>query len=241
MRILLLGASGYVGGALWAALPARHTVLGQRPAGRAPAGRDTRHRHKARAALDRQRLRRHRRHVRRDRLPFPGEHVRPDEVRGGGHAGRADHLVVRIPLVYGRSPWTDRFMARFAGPRDRSGVLHLGGAEVMTRVALMSGIVARLGLPARVVGVREDEMDSGLVRPRRLVLRSIHHSLLGPSLEESLAHPERGGPPRRRHSGDHGQVPVGVHPRWTRRPLPGQVVEQQRAHEVVTKGEFLGW
>ncbi|NYI07589.1 SDR family oxidoreductase [Allostreptomyces psammosilenae] len=128
-----------------------------------------------------------------------------------------EHLVVRIPLVYGRSPFSDRFMARFAAPTtpaqvdvvcapvylpslapalerlwDASGVLHYGGAEVVTRFALMSRIRDALRLPTRVIPARAADAPATPRRPARLVLRSLHHGLLGPDLETALADMRRG-------------------------------------------------
>ncbi|MCQ8834784.1 sugar nucleotide-binding protein [Streptomyces malaysiensis] len=40
-----------------------------------------------------------------------------DTLAGADGRLAGGHLVVRIPLVYGRSPIADRFMARFDGPR----------------------------------------------------------------------------------------------------------------------------
>ncbi|MEU0924336.1 SDR family oxidoreductase [Streptomyces malaysiensis] len=129
------------------------------------------------------------------------------------------HLVVRIPLVYGRSPIADRFMARFDGPRtpartdlvcapvylpwlpgaleelwDRSGLLHLGGAQVVTRYELMTRIRDALALPTEVVPVSGDDPLPAPRRPARLVLRSVHHGLLGPGLDTALGDMVRGGP-----------------------------------------------
>lgn len=122
------------------------------------------------------------------------------------------HLVVRLPIVYGRSPWTDRFMARFAGPTtpaqtdlvctplylpslapaleklaDRTGVLHLAGPEILTRYALLSLIGEALGLPTRVEPVREADSAAAVRRPRRLVLRSVLHTVRTSTLSEALA------------------------------------------------------
>lgn len=125
---------------------------------------------------------------------------------------KAGQLVVRIPIVYGRSPFADRFLARFAGPVTRAqtdivcaplhlpslaaaleqlwhrqGLLHLGGAEVMTRLELMRRIRDALRLPTEIVPVRNAELPSGRLRPPRLVLRSLHHALQGPDLDTALA------------------------------------------------------
>jgi dTDP-4-dehydrorhamnose reductase len=122
------------------------------------------------------------------------------------------HLAVRIPIVYGRSPWADRFFARFARPEtpaqvdvvctplylpslagaleqlwDLAGVVHFAGGEVLTRFELMSRLASGLELPTRVVPVRNDETPGGSLRPRRLVLRSSRHRLAGPTLDEALA------------------------------------------------------
>jgi dTDP-4-dehydrorhamnose reductase len=123
------------------------------------------------------------------------------------------HLVVRIPIVFGRSPWSDKFLARMAGATtlaqvdvvcaplylpslasaleqlwDEAGVVHYGGAEVVTRFELMSRVQAALGLVTQVVGVRNDEAFFGPRRPKRLVLRSVRHHLQGPDLDTALRH-----------------------------------------------------
>ncbi|MFD0652264.1 sugar nucleotide-binding protein [Streptomyces malaysiensis subsp. malaysiensis] len=141
-----------------------------------------------------------------------------DSRLAGGHLVDG-HLVVRIPLVYGRSPIADRFMARFDGPRtpartdlvcapvylpwlpgaleelwDRSGLLHLGGAQVVTRYELMTRIRDALALPTEVVPVSGDDPLPAPRRPARLVLRSVHHGLLGPGLDTALGDMVRGGP-----------------------------------------------
>lgn len=276
MRILLLGASGYVGGALWQALSARHTVVGTYSARPAPGltGLDLRDREALRgllstgfdlvvhaaglidlSAAEQQPSLAHELNAAsvaavRDAVRgtatrivllstdnvFDGtaeEYTEDDErnpvnVYGRTKAAaedalRADdgHLIVRIPLVYGRSPFADRFMDRFRAPVtraqddvvcaplylpslapaleqlwDRTGTLHLGGPEVLTRYALMSRIAAALGLPTEVVPVSNDEaFPPPPRRPARLVLRSLHHGLLGPDLETSLEDLARGGLP----------------------------------------------
>lgn len=122
------------------------------------------------------------------------------------------HLVVRIPIVYGRSPFSDRFFARFSKEKTlaqtdivctplylpslapaleqlwhRSGLLHFGGSEVMTRYALMSRIRDALQLPTVIEPVCNAELPGGRLRPPRLILRSNQHSLSGPGLEEAIA------------------------------------------------------
>jgi dTDP-4-dehydrorhamnose reductase len=122
------------------------------------------------------------------------------------------HLVVRIPMIFGRSPWRDAFLRRFADPRtpaqtdlwcapvylpslgpalerlwDRTGVVHYGGADVVTRFELMSAARRVLDLPTEVVPMRNDEASGGPRRPTRLVLRSVRHDLLGPGLDAALA------------------------------------------------------
>jgi dTDP-4-dehydrorhamnose reductase len=122
------------------------------------------------------------------------------------------HLAVRIPIVYGRSPFSDRFFARFAGPATpaqtdivcaplylpslpgaleqlwgESGVVHFGGGEVVTRFVLMSRLRDALNLPTQVVPVENSAMPSGWLRPRHVILRSVRHSLAGPTLETALA------------------------------------------------------
>lgn len=122
------------------------------------------------------------------------------------------HLVVRIPIVYGRSPFCDRFFERFRKEKtlaqtdiictplylpslapaleqlwDYSGLLHFGGSEVMTRHTLMSRLRDALQLPTEIVPVRSTELPGGRLRPPRLILRSQRQPLLGPGLEEAIA------------------------------------------------------
>lgn len=119
------------------------------------------------------------------------------------------HLVVRIPMLYGESPCSDSFLARFAGRRtlartdlvctplylpslvtgleslwDRCGLLHYGGAEIVTRFELMSRVQRALGLDTEVVPV--DRATDSVPRPERLVLRSARHDLYGPELGAAL-------------------------------------------------------
>lgn len=267
MRILLLGASGYIGGGLWTNLSSRHTVVGT-CASRIVSGlerldlRDER----ALAELATQgfdlvihaaglvdleqaeadpglawelnvrsvevllsALRQtHTKivYLSSDNVfdGAKGEYTERDETSPLNAYGRTKvaaedllrdsrHLVVRIPLVYGRSPFSDRFFARFAGPTTRaptdvvcaplylpslstglerlwdgSGLAHFGGREVMTRFALMSGIRDALGLATEVVPVRNRDLSPGRLRPRHLVLRSVRHPLAGPDLKTALAH-----------------------------------------------------
>ena len=265
-RILLLGASGYVGGGLWSSLSPRHLVTGtcssRNVADLIPIDlRDE----TALAALAQQGFDlvihaaglvdleqceanpplAHDLNVRsvevliqalRDtptrlvylssdnvfdgRLDGYTEDDPPTPLTVYGHSKVAaedllkgsQHLVVRIPIVYGRSPFADRFFARFSKERtlaqtdivctplylpslapaleqlwDNSGLLHFGGSEVMTRYALMSRIRDALNLPTEIVPVRSAELPGGQLRPPRLILRSNRHSLSGPRLEEALA------------------------------------------------------
>jgi dTDP-4-dehydrorhamnose reductase len=273
MRILLLGASGYVGGALWSEWSVRHTVAGtcsSRPVpGLVPL--DLRDREALRRLLDEgfdlvvhaaglvDLSDAERQPELAEQLNAASVEALRDAVRGTGTrilllstdnvfdgtadtyteddarapvnaygrskcaaedalAGEDGHLVVRIPLVYGHSPFADRFMARFDGPRtpartdlvcapvylpwlpgaleelwDRSGVLHLGGSQVVTRYELMTRIRDALALPTEVVPVSGDDPSPAPRRPARLVLRSVHHGLLGPGIDEALDDMARGG------------------------------------------------
>jgi dTDP-4-dehydrorhamnose reductase len=123
------------------------------------------------------------------------------------------HVAVRLPLVYGASPWSARFMDRFAGAEtpaqtdvvcapiylhaipealpqvwDLPGIVHLAGPEVVTRFGLMSRIAQALALPTRVVPVCNDDAFGGYRRPARLVLRSVRHEVVLPAVDEALAH-----------------------------------------------------
>ena len=265
-RILLLGASGYVGGGLWSSLSPRHLVTGtcssRNVADLIPIDlRDE----TALAALAQQGFDlvihaaglvdleqceanpplAHDLNVRSVEVLIQALHGTPtrlvylssDNVFDGrldgyteddpptpltvyGHSKVAaedllkgsQHLVVRIPIVYGRSPFSDRFFQRFRKEKTlaqtdivctplylpslapaleqlwhRSGLLHFGGSEVMTRYALMSRIRDALQLPTVIEPVCNAELPGGRLRPPRLILRSNQHSLSGPGLEEALA------------------------------------------------------
>jgi dTDP-4-dehydrorhamnose reductase len=125
-------------------------------------------------------------------------------------AGR--HLAVRLPLMYGHSPYADRFLDRLAAPvtpaqtdvvcaplylpslpgmlerlAELTGVVHVAGPDVVSRFELMSGIQRALDLPTEVVPVSEDDSDQPALRPRRLVLRSVRHDLAGMPLAAALS------------------------------------------------------
>lgn len=267
LRILLLGASGFVGGGLWSSLAHRHEVVGTfatRPAeGLVHADLCDERRLASLAAggfdlvihaaglvpleaAEADPALAHRLNVRPvevllDAVRGPGtkllllssdnvfdgtrdRYTEEDPTSPVNAYGRTKvaaeelllaeggHLVVRIPLVFGRGPWANGFLARFARPVttartdlvcapvylpglgpalsrlwDRTGVVHYGGADVVTRFALMSGVQRALGLPTRVVAAHGPEAGSAC-RPRRLVLRSTRHDLLGPGLDEALGH-----------------------------------------------------
>lgn len=265
-RILLLGASGYVGGGLWRDLSRRHAVIGtcssQKVAELIPLDlRDE----TALTALARQDFDvvihaaglvdleqceanpqlAHALNVRSVEVLIHALHGTPtrlvylssDNVFDGrldgyteddppaplnvyGHSKVAAenllrgsrHLVVRIPIVYGRSPFSDRFFARFSKERtlaqtdivctplylpslapaleqlwDHTGLLHFGGSEVMTRYALMSRLRDALQLPTVIEPVSNATLPGGHLRPPRLILRSQRHSLAGPGLEDAIA------------------------------------------------------
>ncbi|MFF7456474.1 SDR family oxidoreductase [Kitasatospora sp. NPDC008115] len=264
-RILLLGASGFVGGGLWTALTPRHEVVGTcatrplpglvrldlrdepRLAALAAGGFDLivhaaglvpleaaeadpalAHRLNVRPVevlLDAVRGSATKLLLLSSDNVFDGTRPRyteddprsPVNVYGRTKTAAEDlllaeggHLIVRIPLVFGRGPWANTFLDRLAGPTtaartdlvcapvylpsigpalerlwDRTGVVHYGGADVLTRFELMSAVRRALGLPTRVVPT---EGGSGCRRPPRLVLRSTRHTLLGPGLDEALAH-----------------------------------------------------
>ncbi|MCC9305887.1 sugar nucleotide-binding protein [Kitasatospora sp. RB6PN24] len=268
LRILLLGASGFVGGGLWRHLAARHEVVGTF-ANRAIPGLvqlDLRDERRLRAlaadgfdlvihaaglvpleAAEADPELAHRLNVRpvevllaavRDsaaklvffssdnvfdgsRHQYTEDDLRsPVNVYGRTKTAAEDllladggHLVVRIPLVFGRGPWANSFLARLAGPTTpartdlvcapvylpslgpalaelwaRTGVVHFGGRDVVTRFELMSKVQQALDLPTRVVAARGEEAASRCRRPPRLVLRSTRHRLLGPGLDAALAH-----------------------------------------------------
>ncbi|MFE2106243.1 SDR family oxidoreductase [Kitasatospora sp. NPDC059463] len=266
LRILLLGASGFVGGGLWSHLASRHEVVGTyatRPAPglvrldlrdesrlaalaadgfdlvvhaaglvpleQAEADPELAHRLNVRPVevlLDAVRGSAAKLVLLSSDNVFDGTREQyteadlraPVNVYGRTKAAAEDlllaeggHLVVRIPMVFGRGPWANTFLARLAGPAtaartdlvcapvylpslgpaltrlwDRTGVVHYGGADVVTRYELMSRVRRALALPTRVVPAEHD--GPGCRRPPRLVLRSTRHGLLGPGLDEALAH-----------------------------------------------------
>ncbi|MFF8772974.1 SDR family oxidoreductase [Kitasatospora sp. NPDC015120] len=266
LRILLLGASGFVGGGLWSHLAARHEVVGTyatRPAPglvrldlrdesrlaalaaggfdlvvhaaglvpleQAEADPELAHRLNVRPVevlLDAVRGSAAKLLLLSSDNVFDGTREQyteadlraPVNVYGRTKAAAEDlllaeggHLAVRIPMVFGRGPWANTFLARLAGPAtaartdlvcapvylpslgpalsrlwDRTGMLHYGGADVVTRYELMSRVRRALALPTRVVPTEHD--GPGCRRPPRLVLRSTRHGLLGPGLDEALAH-----------------------------------------------------
>ncbi|MEU6238157.1 sugar nucleotide-binding protein, partial [Kitasatospora sp. NPDC047058] len=266
LRILLLGASGFVGGGLWAHLAHRHEVVGTfatRPvpglvhqdlcderglaslaadgfdlvvhaAGLVPleaaeADPELAHRLNVRPVevlLDAVRGSAAKLVLLSSDNVFDGtrptyteeDRRSPVNVYGRTKAAAEDlllaaggHLVVRIPLVFGRGPWANTFLARLARPVttartdlvcapvylpglgpalarlwDRTGVVHYGGSDVVTRFELMSRVQRALGLPTRVVAV-QGEGSGPVRRPPRLVLRSTRHGLLGPGLDAALA------------------------------------------------------
>ncbi|WP_344334015.1 SDR family oxidoreductase [Kitasatospora putterlickiae] len=268
LRILLLGASGFVGGGLWSRLAERHEVVGTyatRPlpgmvrldlrdeprlaalaadgfdlvvhaAGLVPleaaeADPALAHRLNVRPVevlLDAVRGSATRLLLLSSDNVFDGTRPRyteddaraPVNVYGRTKTAAEDlllaeggHLVVRIPLVFGRGPWANTFLARLSGPTtvartdlvcapvylpslgpalarlwDRTGVVHYGGADVVTRFELMSRVQRALDLPTRVTPAQEADTPSACRRPPRLVLRSTRHGLLGPGLDEALAH-----------------------------------------------------
>ncbi|GAD86614.1 sugar nucleotide-binding protein [Nocardia asteroides NBRC 15531] len=124
---------------------------------------------------------------------------------------RAGHLVVRLPLVYGRSPRSDKFLARFTAPTveartdivgtplylpslaplltqlfEESGVVHVAGAQVASRYELMTRVRDRLGARTQVVPTDQESAPPDCPRPQRLILRSVRHPLTGPDIETAL-------------------------------------------------------
>ncbi len=124
---------------------------------------------------------------------------------------RDGHLVIRLPLVYGRSPASDKFLARFTAPvieartdivgtplylpalaplltelLDETGVVHLAGPEPISRYDLMIRVRDRLGAATRVVPTDIDSAPPDCPRPRRLILRSVRHDRTGPDIDTAL-------------------------------------------------------
>ncbi|MFE6867220.1 SDR family oxidoreductase [Kitasatospora sp. NPDC057692] len=267
-RILLLGASGFVGGGLWSHLAPRHPVVGTYATRPVPGlvRLDLRDETRLAAlaadgfdlvvhaaglvpleAAEADPALAHRLNVRPvevllDALRgtaaklvllssdnvFDGTRPRyteadppsPVNVYGRTKAAAEDlllaeggHLVVRLPLVFGRGPWANTFLSRLAAPTTpartdlvcapvylpsigpaltrlwhHTGVLHYGGADVVTRFELMSRVQRALHLPTRVLPTRGPRPHADCPRPPHLVLRSTRHPLLGPGLDTALAH-----------------------------------------------------
>lgn len=124
---------------------------------------------------------------------------------------RDGHLVIRLPLMYGRSPASDKFLARFTAPvieartdivgtplylpalaplltdlRDETGVIHLAGPEPISRYDLMVRVRDRLGAATRIVPTDIDSAPPDCPRPRRLILRSVRHAHTGPDVDAAL-------------------------------------------------------
>jgi dTDP-4-dehydrorhamnose reductase len=246
MRILVLGASGYVGGAVHQALSRRHEVTGTSGSHPVPGlvplvlhfagvadlsvaendpalatALNVRSTEVVLDAIEGKLV-----FISTDNV-FPGtaEQYTEDDERSPVNAyGRSKvaaedavlaarrHLVIRLPLMYGPSPYADRFLDRLAKPvtsaqtdvvcaplylpglpaliealADRTGVMHLSGPDVVTRFELMTAVRRGLDLPTEVVPVLEADSADPTLRPRRLVLRSVRHQLAGAPLAEAVS------------------------------------------------------
>jgi dTDP-4-dehydrorhamnose reductase len=146
---------------------------------------------------------------------------------------RADNTVIRLPLLIDGRARGNKFLARFAGPVTPAqtdvvtnpvyvpdllndverlwrlpGVVHYGGADAVSRFALMSAVQRAIGLPTVVTAVRGRDVPPGELRPRRLVLRSVRHPWqsrgLGPALLALAEQWSSTRPP------DHDQLGSGV-------------------------------
>jgi dTDP-4-dehydrorhamnose reductase len=268
MKILLLGASGFAGGALWQRLSGRHHVVGTRMNGDVPqlvrldlrdepALRELASRHwdlvihaaglvelgAAEAAPDLAwKLNVRSVEILVDVLETAGAklvYISSDNVFDGtaqvyhesdppspvnvyGQTKVAAervvlsdprHLVLRIPILYGRSPWSNKFLDRYTAATteaqtdivctplylpsfafgveelwERAGLLHYAGRETVTRFELMTTVQRALRLDSRVVPVREEDLVARYRRPKRLVLRSERQPLEGPDLSTALGH-----------------------------------------------------
>lgn len=269
MRILLLGASGFVGGVLWSHLSGRHEVVAVARSGRVPGAvrvdlcDDTALTALARdrfdlvvnaaglvdrAACERDRERAWALNVRplwtlmhatgakivqlsTDNV-FDGEvpvctepsPTAPVNVYGESKVAAENvvlrddrHLVLRIPMVFGTSPFSRQFLDRFARARtpaptdvvcapvylpslaadferlcELTGIVHYGGEQVVTRYELMTRVGAALGLPTRVVPVREVDLGLDCRRPRHVVLRSVRHPMAGTAVDAAVLDLARG-------------------------------------------------
>lgn len=125
---------------------------------------------------------------------------------------RPENLVVRVPLLYGTSPWSTKFIDRFSGRRttamtdvitnpvylpdladclprlwDNTGIVHFGGTDAVTRLDFMTAVQRGLGLDTVVVPVRNSEVDPSGLRPARLVLRSARHGMTSRPVQDAVA------------------------------------------------------
>lgn len=147
-----------------------------------------------------------------DSSPRPTSVYGATKLRGEARVlERAGNVVVRIPLVYGHGPWSNSFLRRFATPVVRAqtdvvcsplylgtlaeelerlmtltGLVHLGGSEVMTRYVLMTAVRDALGLQTVVRPASEAELAGPVPRPPRLVLRSARQRWALPTFGQTL-------------------------------------------------------
>ncbi|WP_040801814.1 SDR family oxidoreductase [Nocardia higoensis] len=121
------------------------------------------------------------------------------------------NCVIRLPMLFGMSPWSKKFLDRFRKPRtpaatdvvtnpvylpdiaanlpllwSMSGLVHFGGATTASRLEIMDTVRRGLGLRTRVEAVGNREFDPDALRPPRLVLASQRHSLIGRPLEDAV-------------------------------------------------------
>ncbi|MFJ4651069.1 SDR family oxidoreductase [Nocardia sp. NPDC088792] len=124
---------------------------------------------------------------------------------------RKDNLVIRVPLLFGFSPWSTKFIDRFRAAStpavidvvtnplylpdiaehltrlwSMSGIVHVGGATAMSRFEFMNAIRAGLHLPTDIVAIRNSDIDPTGLRPPRLVLESARHPLVGRPVTEAI-------------------------------------------------------
>ncbi len=120
------------------------------------------------------------------------------------------HLIIRLPFLFGRSPRADKFLLRFRGPvtpvqenlwfnpiylpdvalnLERlwhfTGIVHLGGPDVISRYAFFHLVQQYLDLPTQIQCISQ-MAGSRLRRPRHPILRSNRHTFVSRSVIDAL-------------------------------------------------------
>lgn len=149
------------------------------------------------------------------------ERDRPAPVNVYGHTkhqaelqvlSRPGNLVIRLPFLFGWSPWADTFLSRLARPVTRApvdtwcnpvylpdlaahlpdlwrldGIVHYGGPTVVSRYEFFDLTQRCLDLPTRVEAVSSAEAFGAFRRPPHPILKSERLDIQGRDLLEALA------------------------------------------------------